>query len=49
MVIGLIIIGVILLFSMLAIHRSKRPESEIVIINDVEALEGEEEEKIIHP
>lgn len=49
MVIGLIIIGVILLFSMLAIHRSKRPESEIVIINDVEALEEEEEEKIIHP
>ncbi len=49
MVIGLVIIGVILLFSMLAIHRSKRPESEIVIINDVETLEGEEEEKIIHP
>ena len=49
MVIGLIVIGVVLLFSMLAIHISKRPESEIVIINDVEALEGEEEEKIIHP
>ncbi len=49
MVVGLVIIGVILLFSMLAIHRSKRPESEIVIINDVETLEGEEEEKIIHP
>lgn len=49
MVIGLIVIGVILLFSMLAIHRSRRPESGIVIVNDVEALEGEEEEKIIHP
>ena len=45
MIIGVMIIGAILLFSILAIHRSKRPESEIVIVNDVDDLDEEIEEE----
>lgn len=49
MVVGLVLIGIVLSFSLLAIHRSKRPESEIVIINDVETLEETEDDKLAHP
>ena len=42
MVIGIAIIGISILLSLIAIHRSKKPGSDIVIINDMDGLEEEE-------
>ena len=42
MVIGILIIGAIILLTLIAVHRSRTPGSDIVIVNDMEELEEEE-------
>lgn len=42
MVVGMAVIGIVILLTLTAIHRSRRPESDIVILNDVDELEDED-------